>query len=165
MFPKRRFGVAMLAVGTLFFYWAHVGHSVLPKRPSWAYVLYGAFYNPKDPPILKILRDSELLRRSVFTTRPRFTTPWTPLWVGKNACKTQENRVSAGRGFAIANHCAIANLLRTINLLRRSLFSTAGSCFCRAHCFILKPLPFPILRPNPTSVPYLLNLENPSLLK
>ena len=30
---------------------------------------------PKDPAVLKILRDSESLRRSVFTTPPRFTTP------------------------------------------------------------------------------------------
>ena len=30
--------------------------------------------NPKDPAVLKILRDSELLRRSVFTTPPIFTT-------------------------------------------------------------------------------------------
>ena len=30
---------------------------------------------PKDPAVLKTLRDSELLRRSVFTTPPRFTTP------------------------------------------------------------------------------------------
>ena len=29
---------------------------------------------PKDPAVLKTLRDSELLRRSVFTTPPRFTT-------------------------------------------------------------------------------------------
>ena len=30
---------------------------------------------PKDPAVLKTLRDSELLRRSVFTTPPIFTTP------------------------------------------------------------------------------------------
>ena len=30
---------------------------------------------PKDPAVLKTARDSELLRRSVFTTPPRFTTP------------------------------------------------------------------------------------------
>ena len=27
----------------------------------------------------------------------------------------------------IVNHCAVANLLRVVNLLRRSVFSTAGS--------------------------------------
>ena len=31
--------------------------------------------HPKDPAVLKTVRDSELLRRSVFTTPPRFTTP------------------------------------------------------------------------------------------
>ena len=36
--------------------------------------------HPKDPAVLKILRDSELLRRSFFTTPPVFTTVWTPLW-------------------------------------------------------------------------------------
>ena len=30
--------------------------------------------NPKDPAVLKTLRDSELLRRSVFTTPSIFTT-------------------------------------------------------------------------------------------
>ena len=30
--------------------------------------------NPKDPAVLKILRDSELLRRSAFATPPIFTT-------------------------------------------------------------------------------------------
>ena len=34
---------------------------------------------PKDPAVLKTLRDSELLRRGVFTTPPRFTTPCEPL--------------------------------------------------------------------------------------
>ena len=36
---------------------------------------FGAYRNPKDPAVLKTLRDSELLRRSVFTTPPRFTMP------------------------------------------------------------------------------------------
>ena len=34
--------------------------------------------------------------------------------------------VSAQGGVAIVNHCAIANLLRIVNLLRHSIFSTAG---------------------------------------
>ena len=38
---------------------------------------------PKDPAVLKTVRDSELLRRSVFTTPPRFTTLWTLLWEDK----------------------------------------------------------------------------------
>ena len=41
--------------------------------------------------------------------------------------RTQENCVSAV-GVTIVNHCALVKLLlRTINLLRRSIFSTAGS--------------------------------------
>ena len=44
----------------------------------------------KDPAVPKILRDSELLRRSVFTTPPKLTTPWTPHIAGENACKTQQ---------------------------------------------------------------------------
>ena len=35
---------------------------------------------PKDPAVLKTLRDSELLRRSVFTTPPKITTLRTLLW-------------------------------------------------------------------------------------
>ena len=58
---------------------------------------------PKDPAVLKTLRDSELLRRSNFTTPA-----------------------------AIVNHYAIVNLLRRANLLRRSIFSTAGSFGFRA---------------------------------
>ena len=81
--------------------------------------------NPKDPTVLKhygivnyyavvfLLRPPDLLRRE-------------PLFKGKNACKTQENSASAGV-VAIANPCAIVKLLRTVNLLRRSIFSTEGS--------------------------------------
>ena len=35
---------------------------------------------PKDPAVLKTLRDSELLRCGVFTLPPLFTTVWTPFW-------------------------------------------------------------------------------------
>ena len=35
--------------------------------------------------------------------------------------------VSAQGGVSIANHCVIVNLLCIVNLLRRSIFSTAGS--------------------------------------
>ena len=80
---------------------------------------------PKDPTVLKTLRDSELLRRSVFTTPPDLLRR-EPLFEGRNACKTQENSASAGV-VAIVNPCAIANLLCIVNLLRRSIFSTAGS--------------------------------------
>ena len=83
---------------------------------------------PKDPAVLKIPRDSELLCRSVFTTRPPF------LYYAANPpplreempAKTRKICVSAGV-VAIVNHCAIVNLLRIVKLLRRSIFSTAGS--------------------------------------
>ena len=82
--------------------------------------------NPEDPAILKILRrDRELLRSSVFTTPPIFTTLWTPLW-GEEWLQNPGRWCQAG-GVAIANHCAIVNLLRVANLLRRSIFTTAGS--------------------------------------
>ena len=106
---------------------------------------------PKDPTVLKTLWHSELLRRSVFTTPPGFTTLWTPLWV-ENACKTQEYCVST-EGVAIANHCAIVNSLRVVNSLRRSIFSTAGSFGYHPHgCNIffamLPPLVCPWLQEN-----------------
>ena len=84
-----------------------------------------SFHHPKDPAVLKTLRDSELLRRSVFTTPPIFTTVWTPLW-GKKCQQNQGDGVSTG-GVAIANHCAIVKSLRIVNSLRRSLFCVAGS--------------------------------------
>ena len=58
--------------------------------------------SPKDPAVLKTLRDTELLRRSVLTTPPRFTTPWTLLWE-ENFCNSKENGVRT-RCAAIANH-------------------------------------------------------------
>ena len=69
--------------------------------------------HPKDPAVLKIQRDSELLRRSVFTTPP-FSLRCAPVFEGKNACKAQENGVSA-KGVAIVNHCAVVNLLCVVN--------------------------------------------------
>ena len=42
--------------------------------------------------------------------------------------KRKEKCVSAARGEGgIVNHCAVVNLLCVVNLLRRSIFSTAGS--------------------------------------
>ena len=63
--------------------------------------------NQKDPSIIKILRrkkNSELLRRSAFTTPTKFATPRTLLREGKiNVCNSQENGVRTRRA-AIANH-------------------------------------------------------------
>ena len=79
----------------------------------------------KGPAVLKTLRDSKLLRRSVFTTPP-FLLRCKPFFERKNACNSQ-GKWCPREGVAIVNHCAVVNLLRIVNLLRRSVFSTAGS--------------------------------------
>ena len=75
----------------------------------------------RTPAALKTLGDSELLRRSVFTTPPHVYYDVNP----SSSCKTQE--IVSGQGVAIVNHCAKVNLLRIVNLLRHIIFSTAGS--------------------------------------
>ena len=50
---------------------------------------------PKNTAVLEILWNSELLRRSVFTTPPPYLLRREPLFEGKNARKTQENCVNA----------------------------------------------------------------------
>ena len=82
--------------------------------------------HPKDLAVLKTLRDSELLRRSVFTTPPPYLLRCEPFLERKNVCNFQENGVRTRRA-AIVNHYAIVNLLRRVKILRRSIFSTAGS--------------------------------------
>ena len=81
--------------------------------------------NPKDPAILKhyvivnyyavvfLLHPPYLLRREPFLER-------------KDVCNSRENGVRTRRA-AMANHHAIVNLLRRVNLLWRSAFSAAGS--------------------------------------
>ena len=77
------------------------GSTKAPRRSTWAMPMHGgarqqhiwthrcqtephtAASYPEDPAVLKTLRDSELLRRSVSTTPPRFTTPHTLLWEEK----------------------------------------------------------------------------------
>ena len=52
--------------------------------------------NPKDPAVLKTLRGSALLRRSVFTTPPPpDLLRGRPFFERKNVCNSQENGVSA----------------------------------------------------------------------
>ena len=80
---------------------------------------------PEDPAVLKTLRDGELLRHSVFTMPPDLPR-CEPFFERKNVCNSQENGVRT-RCAAIAIHYAIVNLLRRVNLLQRSIFSTAGS--------------------------------------
>ena len=67
----------------------------------------------EDPAVLKILQDSELLHCSVFYYAPPYLPRCETLFECKNACKTQENCASAA-GVAIANHCAIVNVLRIV---------------------------------------------------
>ena len=76
------------------------GEVSLPlKRRQW-------YDYPKDPAVLKILRASELSRRSVFTMPPIFTALWTPLW-GKSACKTQEKRCQRRVGRHSKSVCGV----------------------------------------------------------
>ena len=75
-------------------------------------LFFPIFRLPKDPAVLKILRDSELLP-VVFLLRPANLLRCEPLFEGENASKTQENCVSAGAA-AIVDHCAIINLLRIV---------------------------------------------------
>ena len=85
---------------------------------------------PKDPSVLKMLRyddskNSELLRRSVFTTPPKFTTPWTLL-------AEEECLYFPGKWCPRKLRCDSKSPRRTKNTMRskfttRSIFSTAGS--------------------------------------
>ena len=63
----------------------------------------------------------------VFLLRPQICYPSDPFSERENVCDSQENGVRT-RGVAIVNHRAIAKILRVVNLLPRSIFSTAGSC-------------------------------------
>ena len=63
--------------------------------------------------VVFLLRPPDLLRRE-------------PLFGRTNVCNSQENGVRT-RCAAIVNHSAIVNSLHVVNLLRRSIFSTAGS--------------------------------------
>ena len=82
--------------------------------------------SPKGPSrTKKTTGHRELLRRSVLL-RPPDLLRCEPFFERRDACKTQ-GKWCPHNGLAIANHCAILNLLRVVNLLRRSIFSTAGS--------------------------------------
>ena len=108
------------------------------NRPSMKPPFYFLSTIAKDPAILKTLRDSELLRCSVFLLRPPDLLRCEPFFERKNVCNSQENGVRT-RYAAIVNHYATVNLLRRVSLLRRSIFSTAGSfgiLIPRKHCFL-----------------------------
>ena len=62
----------------------------------------------------------------VFLLRPPDLLRHEPLFEGTNVCNSQEDCVCTPCA-AIVNHYAIVDLLRRANLLRRSIFSTAGS--------------------------------------
>ena len=68
----------------------------------------------------------------MFSLRPPDLLRREPLFEGTNVCNSQENGVRT-RCAATVNHYAIANLLRRAKLLRRIIFSTAGS-FGRGCC-------------------------------
>ena len=63
--------------------------------------------------VLFLLRPPNLVRRGPFLVR-------------KNVCNSQETGVRTRRA-AIVNHPAVLKIPRVVNLLRRSIFTTAGS--------------------------------------
>ena len=86
--------------------------------------------HPEDLAIQKKLQETELLRRSVFTMPPPCLLRCEPYVVKpslrwemllKFSILCPRNRVG------IANHCAIVNSLRIVNLLSRSIFGMVGS--------------------------------------
>ena len=102
---------------------------------AWSWALWGAgvsgTQNPKNPTVQKTLRDSELLRRSVFTTPSKFTTPWTLL--SEEQCLQER-----------VDHNAIVNSLRVVNWLSRSLFRSGGGLWSTSFlfpCFIVRNAP------------------------
>ena len=46
--PTWGFGVAMLPVGALCFYQAHLGRTMLPEWPLWAHLWYSVFYSVSE---------------------------------------------------------------------------------------------------------------------
>ena len=80
---------------------------------------------PKNPAVLKVLRDSELLRRSVFTTPP----PPHIYYVGNPSLRgkvpAKRRKMCQRRGGRHSK--SLRRLLRIVNLLRRGIFSAAGS--------------------------------------
>ena len=62
----------------------------------------------------------------VLLLRPHIYYAVNPSFKGKVPA-TPRKIVSAQGGVVIVNHCAIINSPRTVNLLQRSIFSTAGS--------------------------------------
>ena len=81
--------------------------------------------HPKDPAVLKTLRDIELLRHGVFTTAPLYLLRCKPCSERRDACKPR--KMMSAQGVEIVNHSAMVNLLLIVNLLRLNEFSTAVS--------------------------------------
>ena len=83
--------------------------SLSPKTPASTYTLWSiGMPFPKDPAVLKTLRDSELLRRSVFTTPPNIYYAVNPSLRGEMPVKPKERRCPH-KGVAIADHCEIVD--------------------------------------------------------
>ena len=130
------------------------------RRPLNPHLLHPHFQqpNPKDSVVLKILRSSELLRPNLLRCEPLFE--------GENACKTQENCVSAG-AVAIVNDCAIVNFRKIRAIKMKSAlpppknpkyplpktrnfmdmgFSCRKNAFFQASIKLTHPFPAPELR-------------------
>ena len=80
-------------------------------------VVQGCFWRvrfsllPPNPAVLKTLRDSELLRRSVFTTPPPYLLRCEPFFERRNVCNSHQDGVRT-RCATIVNHYAVVNSLR-----------------------------------------------------
>ena len=96
------------------------------------------YRSPKGPHRTKIYYGIVNYYVVVFLLRPPYVLRREPLFGEENACMCQRRRG------AIANHCAIVNLLRIVHLLRRSIFSTAGS-FGLGSLFRKGPCPVVLL--------------------
>ena len=69
----------------------------------------------------------------VFLLHPPDLLRCEPCFERRNVCNSQENGVCT-RCATIVNHSVIPKLLRRVNLLRRSIFSTAGSLGLSRSC-------------------------------
>ena len=118
-------------------------HLEIAKDPK------GPFRTKKTTAIAKIVK---LLRHSVFTTPPKFTTPQT-LLERENVCNSQETGVRT-RYAAIVNHPAVLKKLRVVNLLRVLFLVRRGplgnSTTDPLRCPLRRPLRRPLRCPLPS---------------
>ena len=96
---------------------------------------------PKDPSVLKTLRDNELLCCSVFTTCPMFSIIYyaANLFL-RGELPVKPMKMTSAQGGHDSKSLCDCEFITHSNSLRRCIFSTAGSfglqstepCFCRS---------------------------------